>query len=195
MPTPVKLGSLQGYALVAPAVALKVGAVQGYALVRTPNTPNFTLSGKAALLAAMNKQYKSAFTDTQVSFGNPQALVNDPDYNTSTLLSTNRTSGYSDNKTMRYNRVDFALAMVGKDTALPTTGMGSTVFASLTAINTKYGLALTTEDVIDGPVSGTGTTIVAANTSWLYQPGTTMRIGTQIPTMAQAFPQVEIFAF
>jgi len=195
MPTSVKLGSIQGYALVAPAVAVKVGGVQGYALVRTPNTPNFTLSGKAALLAGMNKQYKSAFIDTQVSFDPPQALVNDPDYNSSVLLRTNRTSGYSGTKTMRYNRVDFALAMVGKDSTLPTTGMGSTVFTSLAAINTKYGLALSTDDVIDAPISGGGVTIVAANTSWLYLPGTTMRIGSQIPTMAQAFPQVEIFAF
>lgn len=196
MPTPVKLGSIQGYALTSASVAMRVGAVQGYALVRTPNLPNFALSGQAALLAAMNKQYGQAFTLSQVSFGAPQVLVGDQDYNTSTLLTPNRTSGYSGTKTMRYNRVDLALALSGKDPALPTSGMGTTLWASLPAINTKYALSLTTADVVDRSVTGlSGITITAADTSVLFIPGTTVRIGSQIPTMSAAFPQVEIFAF
>lgn len=196
MPTSVKVGSIQGYALTSSAVAMRVGAIQGYALVRTPNLPNFAQDYKTALLAALNKQYKTAFTAAQVAFGAPVALANDQDYNTSVLLTPNRTSGYSGSKTMRYNRVDLANALTGKDTALPTTGMGATVWTSLAAINTKYGLALTTADVVDKSITGqAGITIFAADTSGLFTPGTFMRIGAQVPTMAAAFPQVEIFAF
>lgn len=196
MPTPVKVGAIQGYALVAVAASMRTASIQGYALVRTPNLPNFTIAPQAALLAAMNKQYARSFTLSQVSFGPPVALVGDQDYNTTTLLTPNRTSGYSGTKTMRYNRVDLALAISGKDPALPTTGMGSTLWASLAAINTKYALALTTADVVDRSISGqSGITITASDTSVLFIPGTTMRIGSQIPTMSAAFPQVELFAF
>jgi len=196
MPTPVKLGSIQGYALTSSAVAMRVGAIQGYALVRTPNLPNFALTLSAALLAALNKQYLTSFTAAQVSFGPPVALANDPDYNTTSLLTTNRTSGYTGNKTMRYNRVDFSLALQGKDPALPTTGMGSTIWTSLAAINTKFGWSLTTADVVDKPITGlTGFSLVATDTNPFMIPGSFVRIGNQIPTMATAFPQVEIFAF
>lgn len=197
MPTPLKLGSIQGYALVGTASAMRVGAIQGYALVRTPNLPNVTVSGPTALLAAMNKQYKSSFTATQVTFGPPQALANDPDYNTTTELTAIRTSGYSGSKIMRYNRVEFSLVTAGKDTAIPTTGMGSTIVASLAALNTKLGLALVASDVVDAPIpsGATGFNIVIASTSVLFIPGSMVRMGTPIPTMAQAFPQVELFAF
>lgn len=192
MPTSMKLAAIQGYALVAPVVAIKVGAVQGYALMRTPNLPDFTLAGRTVLLNAMNKQYKSVFTATQVTFGNPQPLTTDQDYNTNITLTTNRTSGYKDSKVMRYNRVDLALAIQGKDSAIPTTGMGATVWTSLVALNTKFGLALATTDVADRDVAGTGITIFASDTSVLFKPGTSMRLGTAIPSMTTVFSKVEM---
>lgn len=152
-----------------------------FTLYVLPNLPSFAVAGTAAILAAINKEQGTSLLARQFTYGAQGVSVGDALYNSYLTLDSVVGQGYKGSYTFRYNRVDLALAFSGKELTL--TGTYANVHAAIAAINTKFGIALETRDVVNAaiPVSGGQITLTAAPTSIYYTPGTVIKLNGPIP--------------
>jgi hypothetical protein len=154
-------------------------------MVRRPNLNTF---GKDGLLAAINKEKSVNFTLSQLTFASPQPNPDTQSTNNTTILVTARkSSGYAGSYTFQYARFPIAEAFNSQTPDLPTT-VGTTIWGTLAAINTKFSLKLDQTDVADGPIAPGATSILLTTlaSSIYYTPGSTIRIGSSDSDIAFA---------
>lgn len=98
------------------------------------------------LVELINADDSLNVTVDDVTFGNPQRVTTpSPQRNTRLQITANTESGFYGVKTINYNRMH--ISEVG--TIEVERGAANNHIALLPAINTKYGLFLTAEDIID----------------------------------------------
>ena len=182
MPT-VEVRTVRAYALAQPAVDINVRTLRAYALIAPPPKGYLSTNGAVALLAAVNKQYGKTLTDAQVFFENPRAFAGDDRYNSKVTMKPQASFPYAGTMEFRYNRWLLSDAFIGSDTTVLPAGNQTTVHARLPAINAAFGCNLATTDVVNAAVAANATTIVlvAASTSFLFTPGSTVTIGKALP--------------
>lgn len=115
---------------------------------------------KEVILAILNQSSGTSVEVTDVDFSTPQrATGGAPLRNTRLVISPKANSGYYGNKVIWYNRIhisDLGSITVNKGTA--------TLYSQLIpAINAKYGIYLSIDDIVDGPlpVGQTGEIVVS----------------------------------
>jgi hypothetical protein len=161
---------------------MRLRNVQAYAITKPPIQPTFSLTPLASFLAQLNKQYGTGFKSNGVVFESVQTITGDATYNSSVSVRALRPSGFKNAVTLKFKRFPINLAFINKvDLTLPGSGMGSTIWTSLAAINSKFGLSLTTLDVADATITGlVGFNLTVLSTSSLFVPGSVFRIGRDI---------------
>ncbi|MNY36506.1 hypothetical protein D3C86_1710000 [compost metagenome] len=94
------------------------------------------------------------------------------------MVTAKKASGYSGSYTFQYQRFALTVPFDGQALDLPTS-VGSTVHATLDAINAKFGVKLETTDVVDGPIANgaVSVTLTVKDTSVLYLPGSFVTLG------------------
>lgn len=174
----LKLRKITGYAATAIASSASVREINGLALVKPVFYPPFHQPSLKGLLDTINHQHGTRFVEGDLQFGPPSVLSQDFYFNSKLTVVASDFSGFSGEILFRYNRAAISKAFFRKDmTALKT--FGSSVVASLPAINAKYALNLQASDVVDGPVTAGATTLklTMAATSYYYLPGSTVTLG------------------
>jgi hypothetical protein len=182
----MQLRQITGYAFETPAPGMQLRQIVGYAF-ETPK-PGMPLSktGDLALydLINGNRVVSTLFSASNTTLGTPTALGS-PDangHNTSVSLTAKAGSGYSGSTTFYYLRRPLTDAIaVGQSISLGTIASATTVWAMLATINTKYGLNLVQQDVVNNPVPAGATAIVltVAPGSYLFVPGSQSVVGIQ----------------
>lgn len=172
---PSAIRSLQGYALGVPPQTVGIRALNGYALVTINPLPKVT--GKAALMTMILAAGKTVRPESHFSLGVPE-VYNDPNaaYSARVPLTALPVSQLTGSMYFYYNRVP--LNRIG-DLGSLTIGSATTTHGLITAINTATGLALTTDDIVDTPITSGATTVtlVAASTSYMFIPDSTLTYG------------------
>lgn len=177
VPPPVlKARSVDAYAL---AQALSFGYVRtidAYALANVVDPITFSFKGAAALLRAINKQYKTTLTTDDVRFGDP-VVLDTGEYDTGVDLIAKPAFAYGGRHRFRYSRFDIATVFAAAGYDLPA-GNQTTIHERLTAINAYAGLALEARDVVNATVAADAKqlTLTIAATSYLYKPGTSVTL-------------------
>lgn len=132
-----------------------------YQLVNTVNEPRYNLN------------------NTNTTLGVPVEIEPDVDGNNTTILITAvEGQGFAGQQTITYKRLDIAQAYPdGFDMGGQTNGIADT-HALLPLLNTEFGVKLRTDEVVNQTISSTATTttIVIANTSQQWQPGTVLSV-------------------
>ncbi|MCO6704719.1 hypothetical protein [Streptomyces sp. CHB9.2] len=136
-----------------------------------------SLNGLETLRLAIKKELGVAVTDSLATFGNP--VVVSGGYNSAVTLTAAPNSDFMGTVSIQYNRFKLEEAFKGKNTA-QVIGAATSVHGRLAAINAFFGLKLEPRDVVDKPLvpDTPGFTLVAATTSYLFKPGTSVTIGT-----------------
>lgn len=123
-----------------------------------------------ALINQDNPDLPVALTDTNVKYGTPTIVVptGGAIQNTSLKLTAKNTSAYIGNTVVQYRRIDlgtlFRAIPIVINTFSPASA-GSSPFnisGLLGLINSKYGLSLTTADIVDGALPAGNTNAVPA---------------------------------
>lgn len=170
--------TVSGLALIEPTAKLDVRKIYGLALIADIPREYLKMKGATALLTAINKEHSKSLTTAQVSFLDPSAIVGDITFNASVPMIPAADWLYSGQMVFRYNRYDL-VELLGTGKPLPT-GNQTTIHERLPAINAQFLCNLEPRDVVDGPVSSsaTGLTLKIAATSYLFVPGSQVRLGT-----------------
>ena len=174
-----------------------VRSVDAFVMYRVVNAPPFAVAGSAGLLAAINREQGSTIQAAQVTVSDPAVTVGDTLYNSSVLLTAVAGKGYKGTYTFRYNRVALADAFAGKELTL--TGTYANVYAALSAINTKFGIALEQKDVANTTIGTAGgqITLTAQPASTYYTPGTQVILNASgsNPSLADLAPTTDLGGF
>lgn len=191
----IAIRHIGGYALVSPITDVNVRHLGGYALVAVPTTLDRTKTGKELLLAMMLKETTVAFQESNLVFAVPQSSVGLYDKNTK-ISVTSVNVPYQGTAVFFYNRIEFDTYFPDKTWKL-NISTATTVFALLPAINAAYGCKLTELDVVDRVVTEnvTGLVLTASATSFLLKPGSTVQIGSILPTMASLVTVTQLQGF
>jgi hypothetical protein len=99
-----------------------------------------------------NGSLLSPLTTEQVDIGGPVVLVGDDAGNTSVSLTAIAGSGYSDSVTVKYNRIEMSSIPGALSTVFSRNG-STTLSGLLTEINTRYGLQITQDDIVDATIN------------------------------------------
>jgi len=178
-PPGVQLRSTSMFVLEEQKSAFNVRKISAFVLEAVIPASLFTsLNGLETLRAAIKKELGIAVNDALATFGNPVTVSGT--YNTAVTLTATPDTDYEGTVSIQYNRFKLAEAFKGKDTS-QVIGAATTIHGRLATINSFFGLKLEPRDVVDKVLlpDAPGFTLVVASTSYLYQPGTTMRIGVE----------------
>lgn len=136
-----------------------------------------SLNGLETLRLAIKKELGVSVTDALATFGNPVPLTGV--YNSAVTLTANPNSDFQGTVSVQYNRFPFEEAFKGKDTS-QVIGAATSIHGRLATINSFFGLKLEPRDVVDKVLKPDtpGFTLVAASTSYLFKPGTSITIGS-----------------
>jgi hypothetical protein len=176
----VELRKVNGYALATTVEPITLRGINGYALVDQVKRPDLNISGKVGILAAINKEQGTSFIASQLTFGVPQPTADQTQtYNTTIRVTAKKSSGYSGYYTFQYARYALSEAFDGQALDLPGV-VGTTIWGTLDAINTKFFIKLEQYDVADGPITPGATSILLTvlDSSIYYKSGTTIRLGS-----------------
>lgn len=103
-------------------------------------------NAKEVIVEIVNQSDGLNITVAEVNFSNPVRAIDVlPIKNTSVVLTPITSSGFYGKKTVYYNRIHISEA----GAIVVARGAANNHVALLPAINTKYGLYLTTDDIID----------------------------------------------
>lgn len=177
------LRGIQGYVFESPLPGMTVRGVQGYAFeTPVPAVPVSTTGDLALYKLINNNSYFQNWSASNSTLGTPAADNSQPNCNTKISLTAKTASGYSGSLNLFYNRRPLGDVITGS-VSLGTISSATTILALLPTINSKYGINLTSQDLVDGPVpAGSSTiTLTAASGSWLFQPGSQGYAGQNIP--------------
>ena len=139
----------------------KLALVKGNKMATAPVNLN---DAKSVILSVVNQMENTSITVDDVDFGIPQRANGTlPVRNTKIVLSPKQSSGYYGNKTIWYNRIH--ISELGPITVQK--GTATSMWGLIPAINAKYGIYLSTTDIIDAalPVNQTGEIAVTLNIS------------------------------
>lgn len=97
-----------------------------------------------------------------------------------TVTATASLDSFSGSTVLRYSRADIARHFINDTHLGITVDSNTTIYTLLPLLNIAHNVLMTTDDINDGPVlaGATGITLTAKTTSFLYLPGTTVRLGT-----------------
>lgn len=193
-PPVVEMRTAGGYAIINDQQPIALRSVGGYALMGVVKAANFTLSGQAGLLAAINKEQGRTFVAADFVFATPQVTDAQDFFNTSILLTATAQNKYRGTFTFNYHR--YTLAEVFGSLTMPAV-VGTTIYNTLAAINAKCGLALDQTDVLDAviPAGAKYLQLVVKPTSIYYQAGTSVFLGTVPPSLSSATPTTNLNGF
>lgn len=112
----------------------------------------------------INAANTSTLDDTKISIGTPSILTDNADgHNTGAKVSAIKGSGYIGSVDITYNRLDIALLFekIAVNLDLGVDGSGNPVKPAttkelLTALNTRYGLGLEEDDILDEAIDTSG---------------------------------------
>lgn len=176
----MQVRKVNGFVLTKSIDPATIRMVNGYVMVDQVTRPNFGLTGLEGLLIAINKEKNVSLVASNLIFGNPVQIADTTQFlNTDIVVTAKASMGYAGSYTFNYHRFDLAEGFDGQTLSLPSS-VGSTIWATLAAINTKFGVKLETRDVLDGPIAGgaTSITLTASSTSVYYRTGTTVTLGS-----------------
>lgn len=193
------LRNIQGYAFQTVPPGLVLRNIQGYAFETPATALPLNKTGDLALydLINSNRKVSMTFSASNTSLGTPTAMAQ-PDasgHNTTVSLAALSNSGYSGSIVFNYKRRPITDAISGS-ISLGTIASNTTVSAMLPTINSKYGVNLTAQDIVDGPVNAGATYIplIVASGSWLFLPGTAVAAGI-VQDLATATPATALSGF
>ena len=182
-PAPASLRSIQGYAMGQPATSLALKGIQGYAAAPFNKLP----AGVTAAVALMNlilAKAKNNRTANQFTL-DPVELGTRTDYDSKVKLTALPVSLLQGSMYWHYNRIPLARI---PDLSGVVIGGVLTVNELLTKISTAAGFTLSVGDFVNDaiPAGAVEITLTAAATSYIWQPGTQVQLGTT-PALAGIF--------
>ena len=175
----IDVRQLVNFAVIESPPALDIRQVVSYAVVKNRGFMAAKPS-RELLIDLINQNTRKEFASDELSFDPPEALTTLGAHDTKVMLHVDKKSGYQGSMPVYYNRAPIAVAI-----ATPTTSPGitsaSTIHASLSALNARYGTNFTSTDVVDAPIVANATRVVlkAATTSFAYAPGSSVYLGEQ----------------
>lgn len=192
-----ELRKISGVVLYEDAPIAVVRTIYGLALIADVSKTYLKMKGAVALLTAINKEHGKTLTAVQVSFADP-APSDDPSFNTTVAMLPAPDWLYSGQMVFRYERYALEELFRNESLTLPV-GNQTTVHERLAGVNSAFGCNLEPRDVVDGPVAAnaTGFTLTVASTSYLFLPGTSIRLGAPPPVtdLAQLSPNTDLAGF
>lgn len=182
-PAQIGVRQVRGYAIVASPAQMGLRQIRGYAMT-TPFTPLPTgVTGKQAVLNMIAAKAKTARPSTDFTIDPATVLTGDPLFNSKVKTYAAASSGLFGNTTFRYNRVP--LSRMGLVSGGFDLGTATTIYGLIPALNAASGIVLTSDDIEDGPIaaSDTSVTLTAKSTSWWFIPGNTLVVGKNLPSI------------
>lgn len=197
---PVNIASIQGYALANPPAAVQLRDVRGYAMMSLPTTvllrdvrgyamvPFINLpkgqTPAVALMAMILVQCRTARPATHFNLGSVEAGT-ETGYDSKVKVTPTELALLSGEMYFHYNRVHMNRL---PDLSSIVIGSAANVHALIPQINTLTGMQLTTADLVNDviPAGYPEITLTAANTSYLFVPGTQTQLGNTL-TLASQF--------
>lgn len=174
------LRQIAGYAFETVLPAGTVRQIAGYAFEQASPPLNLAVTGDLALYALINNNttFAGKWSASNSTLGVPSVDNTQKNCNTKINLAALPVSGFGGNLNLFYNRRTLN-SVISASISLGSIPSNTTVWAMLPTINTKYNINLTQTDVVNGTVLAGATTIalVAASTSWMFVPGSTVAVG------------------
>ena len=176
------LRNIHGYAFETVPPGMILRNIHGYAFERAPLPLPLNVTGDLALYQLINNNVKPGigvtWSASNSTLGTPAADSTYGTTNTRISITAGSNSGYGGSVNLFYTRRPITDAITGS-VSLGTIASDTTVVAMLPTINSKYGLNLTAQDVVDGVVKAGATfvTITIASGSWVFLPGSTVAAG------------------
>jgi len=174
-PAPVALRGIQGYAMGVPAPNLALKGIQGYAMTNYNKLPAGVTAASALMTSilakAKNNRTASQFTLDPVEVGTRDG------FDSKVKLTAQPVSLLQGSMYWHYNRIP--LARIPDLSGVAIAGV-LTVHALLAKISTAAGFTLTTDDLVNDaiPAGAVEITLTAAATSYIWQPGSQVQLGT-----------------
>lgn len=185
-PNPINLRRLAGYAMTQPANSINLRTLNGYAMVPFAKLPTGA-NGASSLMTLILQKSKSVRPASQFSLG-PVEVSTEPGYDSKALLTAQPSSLLSGSMYWYYNRAPMSKLSSAGNIAGITIGAAANTHALISAINAATGMVLTTADIVNTAIAAGAVevTITAADTSYIFAPGSTVNIGFT-PTLASVF--------
>lgn len=182
-PAPLALRGLQGYVMGQPATSLALRAIQGYAMV-TYNKLPAGVSAATALMNLILAKAKNTRGSNQFTL-DPVEVGTRTDYDSKVKLTALPVSLLQGSMYWHYNRIPLGRI---PDLAGVVIGGALSVNELLAKISTVAGFTLSADDFVNDaiPAGAVEITLTAASTSYIWQPGTQVQLGTT-PTLASKF--------
>ncbi len=160
------------YAFATPPRQIIVRDVEVYAFhTQIPELPR-GVTGKDAVFNMIMALALQPFTKEQLVLSEPRA-DSSLERNSAVSVSPGPGVSLSGSTDFHYRRLSLGDAFLYPGINIPTASSLQTVHALLPAINAKTGWVLTTNDLIDGPTTGTQVTLIASDKSYFFTPGST----------------------
>lgn len=181
--SPVSLRDVRGYAMVQAPAQVSLRSVGGYVLT-TPAAPlPLGVTGKQAVLNMIVARSKITRPTSDFTIDPAAVLTGDESFNATVKAYAAAASGLLGNTTFRYNRVK--LSRINVVSGSFELGTAATIYDLIPALNAASGLVLTTDDIEDGPIASTDTsvTLKAKASSYWFIPGDTLVIGKNLTSI------------
>jgi hypothetical protein len=169
-----KLRDVNVYAITSETTVLSVRQLSAFILTKPASGPPYGTAPLVGLLTAINNEQSRNFVASDLTFADPVVLDPATDYNTTVTVTATPTCAYGGSYLFNYARHPLSDAFADKVNGLPGV-VGTTVYNTIAAINSKFGLALEQRDLVDGPIANgaTSITLTIGSRSFYYLPGTT----------------------
>jgi len=182
-PAVVSMRDLRGYAMASGFSQVALRTVGGYVMT-TPAAPlPLGVTGKQAVLNMIVARSKITRPTSDFTIDAATVLTGDESFNSKVKTYAAASSGLLGNTTFRYNRVKLdRINIVSNAFDL---GTATTIYGLIPALNAASGMVLTTDDIEDGPIASTDSTVTlkAKASSYWFIPGDTLVIGKALPSI------------
>lgn len=162
-------------------------------VARRSRKPDFSVSATARLFSVLQQDLGVTIQGNNATWSNPR-----PDtghFNTLVDLTAGPGSRLVGSTTLRYDRYHLSEAFVGKSTQDYVVSADGTIHGLLEDLNSQFNLALTTDDVQDGPVTvGHTFTLQTTESSLWFLPGGSMTVGGY-PSLDTAIAVADLSGF
>lgn len=148
---------------------------------------NLNKPSKDLLLELINIANGTSFVMADLDFAAPVVAADDAPANTLMTVTATETNAFQGVKLFHYNRLDLGLMYNGLILELEDSEAITTVMDVVAILNQRYQTAISTDDVVDGPITkqsdgSTPVTITAKAGSFVYQGSVTWQlVGTATP--------------
>lgn len=186
MATQLSVRKVFGYAITPVMPAVSIRNLSVYSLQTKKRVINFKdKTGLEILLDLINDESISTLELSTLSFSAPQSNEGAPGVvrNTKITVTALPDNIYTGSKQLKYNRINISRPFTNPTVLGFTIPAATTIHALLPSINAAHNLKLSATDVVDSAVNvgDTGVTLTASTLSYLYIPGSTVRLGIAPP--------------